>query len=102
MGVMNFMVVSLIKSACPSLPLDRGRPARPHGLACAKSGRDARGPRAERRRSGDLSSIKPKHFAAAFLGIEPQEARLRISLLQYPTVASDLTKQARAGRQVAT
>src|SRR5712671_7507957 len=53
-------------------------------------------------RSADLSRIKPKHFAAAFLGIEPQKARLRISLLQHPAVAPDLAKQARVGRQVAT
>src|SRR5258706_4294806 len=55
-----------------------------------------------RGRSADLSSIKPKHFAAAFLGIEPQKARLRVSLLQHPAVAPDLAKQARVDRQVAT
>src|SRR5215467_7497452 len=36
---------------------------------------------AGRDRSGELGSIKPEYFAGAFLGIEPQKARLRIDRL---------------------
>src|SRR5262249_56752683 len=49
-----------------------------------------------------LSSIKPKPVAGAFLGVEPQKARLRKGVLQDQAVAPDLAKQARIGGQVTT
>src|SRR5215813_8172821 len=52
--------------------------------------------------SDQLSSIKPKHFAGAFLGVQPQKARLRKGVLQDQAVAPDLAKQARIGGQVTT
>src|SRR5260370_36893672 len=100
MGVMNLILVSLVKSPCFRPPPYPGTAGVPPALL-KRGGRDARGPSVGWGRSADLSSIKPKHFAAAFLGIEPQKARLRISLLQHRPVAPDLAKQARVGRQVA-
>src|SRR4051812_18944223 len=48
-----------------------------------------------------LLRVEPEHLAGAFLGVEPEEALVRIGALDRLSSAADLAQQTTIGRQVA-